>query len=551
MTFAIAFDNTPFNPTVTRLLPAALALALHAAVQFREPSADHVVVALATVWALLAHTLHSTWRIDYWHANSVVSSIFAIFILTLGTSMSIYRVFGHPLRKIPGPISSKLSMWTWVHTDWVGTRATELQALHQVYGDELRIGPREISCTDPAALQTIYGPTGPSAKAIRGPFYTAGCTVSHVYSLQTEPTIPDHNRRRRDWDPAFSIKSLATYEKNILRNGDLLMEQIARMAAEGAVDVKECLLWFGFDVMGELGFGRSFGTLEAGKTSEVVHLVEVGVRAMNMLGNIPYVAKLARFLPSPIATFDAWLDEAVNWRMKKQGDREYVASDVFAFLLGEEGKQKRKLDKRELKQDCMLLVVAGSDTTSNALALCLYEMAKQPRLIEHLRAELEHIDQKDFNALRDDAPLLSACLNETLRLWPPVPSGLQRTTTQAMTLPSGRVVPPNTILSTHTFTLHRDPRNFTNPEQYLPERWINARSGNEVHNIKAFSPFGVGSTSCIGKNLAYMEMRSVLAAFVTRFEFYMEPCDADRFQQSIRDQFVTACGVMRMHVSAR
>jgi cytochrome P450 len=62
--------------------------------------------------------------------------------------------------------------------------------------------------------------------------------IPHVHSLQNEPTIPEHNRRRRDWDPAFSLKSLATYEGNILRNMELLMDQITRLAGDGPVDVK-------------------------------------------------------------------------------------------------------------------------------------------------------------------------------------------------------------------------------------------------------------------------------------------------------------------------
>ncbi|UZJ53652.1 hypothetical protein CBS101457_002972 [Exobasidium rhododendri] len=465
--------------------------------------------------------------------------------------MSVYRVLLHPLRKVPGPLSSKLSMWTWVLSDWFGSRAIKMQTLHRKYGDEVRVGPREISCSDPVALQIIYGPTGASAKSTRGPWYGAQSMIPHVHSLQNEPTIPKHNQRRRDWDPAFSLKSLATYEANILRNVDLLMEQLGNLAMKGSVDVKECLLWFGFDVMGELGFGRSFGALESGKTLHIVHLVELGVRAINTLGNVPYVAHIMRFLPSPVREFETWLEEAVKWRMGKEGDREYVAADVFAFLLGEEGKQKRKLDKRELQQDCMLLVVAGSDTTSNTLAICFYELSKQPALVDRLRAELDHMTLTDFNALKDEAPLLNACLMETLRLWPAVPSGLQRTVTQSTALPSGRVVPPGTVLSTHTYTLHRDARNFTKPERFIPDRWLHEPKKNERHNVQAFSAFGYGTTACIGRNLAFMEMRTVLAAFVMRFDFYMEPSDAQDFRQSIRDQFVVAAGEMTMQISAR
>lgn len=248
--------------------------------------------------------------------------------------------------------------------------------------------------------------------------------IPHVHSLQNEPTLPEHNRRRRDWDPAFSTKALAGYHENIYRNADMLLDQIEKLSKKGPFDLKESLLCFGFDMMGELGFARSFGTLKDGKTSHVVHLVELGVRAINTIGNVPYLAHIMRFLPSPIQAFESWLEAAVKWRMSKQGEREFVDADIFAFLLGEEGKQRRKLDKRELQQDCMLVVVAGSDTTSNALAFCLYELARQPRLVEMIREELEvHFPNgakpENFDVLRDDAPLLNACLHEVLRLWPP------------------------------------------------------------------------------------------------------------------------------------
>ncbi|KAL3446337.1 hypothetical protein BJX65DRAFT_309036 [Aspergillus insuetus] len=77
------------------------------------------------------------------------------------------------------------------------------------------------------------------------------------------------------------------------------------------------MLWFGFDIMGELGFGRSFGTLKEAKLSAIVHLVEIGARAINMMGNVAYVSYILRFLPSPLKKFEISLEEALNWRMAK------------------------------------------------------------------------------------------------------------------------------------------------------------------------------------------------------------------------------------------
>lgn len=191
------------------------------------------------------------------------------------------------------------------------------------------------------------------------------------------------------------------------------------------------------------------------------HSTEHHLAIVNSIGNVSYVAHLMRFLPSPIQRFDSWLEKALEWRMSHLGEREFVDADVFAYLLGEQGKQRRKLDRRELQQDCMLMVVAGSDTTSNAMTFCLYELARRPDIVIRLRSELDPLlhdaqdaESDNVDGLRDHAGLLNACINETLRLWPPVPSGLQRTLTTPLTLPAEPfgedplVLPPTTVVST-------------------------------------------------------------------------------------------------------
>lgn len=116
-----------------------------------------------------------------------------------------------------------------------------------------------------------------------------------------------------------------------------------------------------------------------------------------------------RFLPSPIQKFEAWLSDAVEWRMSHHGEKEFVDADVFAYLLGEQGKQHRKLDRRELQQDFMLMVVAGSGTTSNTMTFCLYELARHPEVVARLREELdplvsEPLQPQEFDVLRDAPP---------------------------------------------------------------------------------------------------------------------------------------------------
>lgn len=107
---------------------------------------------------------------------------------------------------------------------------------------------------------------------------------------------------------------------------------------------------------------------------------------------------------------------------------------------------------------------------------------------------------------------------------------------------------PSQVVSTHTWTMHRDPRNFYRPEHFVPERWVRPAG---VHNAKAWTPFGYGSTSCIGKQLAYMEMRLVLALFVLRFDMSVSPAAARAFRASVRDQFVIAAGPLQASLQRR
>lgn len=172
-TLSVSIDDlrVPFNKYATLFIPASFALLFHLAVQYREPNAHHFLVGLVSTLAALTILLHDAWGITHGAAFGAGLSMFGVFTATIFTSMAIYRVFFHPLRNIPGQLSCKLSMWSWPLTDWLGRRQYKIQEMHKNLGDVIRIGPREVSCADPSALMTIYGPTGPAAKAIRGPWY--------------------------------------------------------------------------------------------------------------------------------------------------------------------------------------------------------------------------------------------------------------------------------------------------------------------------------------------------------------------------------------------
>lgn len=129
-------------------------------------------------------------------------TIWAIAAFTgLFSSILVYRAFFHRLRHFPGPFPARLS--TFYMTYFSATRGQiyrDIQALHQQYGDYVRVGPQEISIADPKAFSAIHSAT---SQCERGPWYNI---LNPTISLQMLRDRKEHARRRKAWDRAFSTK---------------------------------------------------------------------------------------------------------------------------------------------------------------------------------------------------------------------------------------------------------------------------------------------------------------------------------------------------------
>lgn len=551
-----------------------LALVSHLFYANYEPSAP-TVLAVYLVGSLsylfLAATSHpSSSPFDWIVSLAVLQTAYTASLLS---SIAAYRLFFHRLRSFKGPSSLALSKWAWVPTDLAGQRPAKVTSLHATYGDVVRVGPRELSINDVGAINQILG--GQSA-CHKGPWYTAAHGGKGPRSLSLHVTIDtgDHRSRRRIWDAGFSVAALRSYEAQLRQTTRKLLTQLdARTGGEVAMD--QWCQFYAFDVMSELGFSRSFDLLGKGSFSKPIELLEGAMQAIMVLGAVPYLSAVARVAPNPIKDFEDFTEEALRERVgrsaeKKRGDDD--RADIFTHLLGEDKATGWKHTWNELNADAGLVVVAGSDTTSSVLAMVIFHLVKHPDVLERVRKELydvfghdyeEEDHDLDFDKLAKECVWLNAVLNETMRLYPPVASGLQRES------PSGAssslvlnlkhsastvVVPPATILSVPTTALHHDPRNFSpRPDAFRPERFVDP-SKEERFEAAAFMPFGYGPTGCVGKKLAWMEMRLMLANFIGRFDANFAPgFDPEKYvRECIKDTFtMTRTAPIRVVLSRR
>ena len=213
-----------------------------------------LTLVIAVVTAILVRALHHTVQ----QAFLSTASLAAIYVSALLTATIIWRAFFNPLNRFPGPFIPRLTGFWFSYINTGGQCYKCLLALHQIYGDFVRVGPNEVSITHPDVVQALYG-------------HGSGCRKGSWYdqdkplvSLHTARDRGFHDRRRRVWNPAFNGEAMKGYEGRVRPYTDLLAGKIAE---NGEVDVTAWFNWFSFDV------GKSSHAVVSSKSSPVAWLI--------------------------------------------------------------------------------------------------------------------------------------------------------------------------------------------------------------------------------------------------------------------------------------
>ncbi|KAH0847540.1 Tryprostatin B 6-hydroxylase [Fonsecaea pedrosoi] len=493
------------------------------------------------LWAvLLGVTLHLTLlRYGEWDSSapSLISAFFTTQLLLLGF------------------LTAYTPSWTAVllavlHVSALGMSKLhlyeEVQALHRQYGDFVRLGPMELSIADPRAIQAVNSAQTPCTK---GPWYNG---MRPRVALQNSRDKQEHSHRRKVWDRGFGAKSLRDYEPRVVSYTTGLMNAIESQKGT-PLNVTDWFNFYSFDVMGDLAFGKSFDMVKNGVKHYFMNSLKTNMTMAGYFKHVVWVAPIFRSIP--ILNFEHkrfwnFVNSQVDERMKMKPDK----PDVFSYLLEEYEKQDPKTAQSllNLQADAYLIVVAGSDTTAATLTTLFFHLSTEPHLLTKLR---EHVDPL-FESNEVDAGALSrskhldAFINETLRLHPPVPSGVQRLTPPEGMMIGDTFVPGNTIVYVPLYTVFRDERNFKRPEEFLPERWTT--NPELTVDASVFVPFSSGPYSCIGKQLALMELRYVTAYIVHRYDFALaQGEDPARFTRDMTDGFTLACPPLNLVFTER
>ncbi|KAJ7481150.1 cytochrome P450 [Mycena galericulata] len=478
------------------------------------------------------------------------------FLSTICASIITYRLSPwHPLAHIPGPTVNKITKLWGVWIAWGGHQHRANKVLHDKYGPFVRTGPNEISVIHVDAVKAVLG--------------TGGFPKGQYYEPRTDPTLSTrsllvlrgeaHANRRRIWNRGMSSESLEEYETILEERVAQLMERLGGLSGS-TIDISKWFSYFTFDVMGDMAFGGGFEMLRDGRDKEgFCTIIEDGARSIAVVSHIPWIVPTLHNIPGAtrgikeLRKFGA----ACATNRIKTGSK---VKDLWYHLTDEAGMEKEKPTFGEVVADGVLSIVAGSDTTSSALSSFVWFILSNPDVYRRVQAEVDVVYQTGDTLLDSsrhaELKFLTACLNETLRLQPPVlTNGTRQVTRGGGKLVAGRFIPEDTQIYIPPYSLHRNPEYFSpSPDKFDPDRWLRDQGlPGEVLKAAAFIPFSYGAANCVGKSLAWREMLMVASTLMKRFDIrFADGFQSEKWIENLEDVFITSIGEpLRVDISRR
>ncbi|EPE03238.1 cytochrome p450 [Ophiostoma piceae UAMH 11346] len=505
--------------------------------------------------------------IDHW-----ASAIIVVVLAYLAKNR-----YHNGLNKYPGPFLASITNW-WRFYD-VYKRRPDIthRRLHEQYGGVVRLGPNTLSFSDPKALKTIYGL---NKGFVKSEFYVVQQSVVKGHSLASLFSTTDndfHAQFRRCVNSAFAMSQLVQYEPFVDNTTKLFLTQTDKLFAKNpeGCDFTRWLQFYAFDVIGEITYSNRHGFIEKNEDIDgIVAYLTWLFLYVAPIGQIPILDRL--FLKNPIylklsqygfidSTFPVAkfararmaerlpdITEGKGPILPTKAQKRPTVDLLSKFMAAKEARPEFMTDTL-VQTMAVSMAFAGSETTAISLSAVFYFLLRNPEALKSLRKE---IDEAAKSGLFSDyetglvtwhesqkLPYLDASVKEAFRLHPAPGLPMERVVPPAGTEIAGRFVPGGTIVGCSAWVMHHNKDVFgEDTDAFRPERWlvdealvaaagkeggpaVRAREEQRIKEMNGMMlQFGMGSRTCIGKNISLLEIYKVVPSLLRRFEIdFLDP----------------------------
>ncbi|OTB10574.1 hypothetical protein K445DRAFT_70027 [Daldinia sp. EC12] len=466
------------------------------------------------------------------------SILFALYLAALLTSMTTYRIFFHRLSGFPGPKLAAVSKFWHVYQVRFSTNYLLMTDLHKRYGNLIRTGPNEITIIHPRAIHLLDGWGSTTTKDVWYDILVPKMSVVFTRSEQ------HHKDTLKAWTQALSGKAMRHFNVRVSHHVNALCNCLKTRGNQN-VNVNDIISQFTFDVMADILFSRSYNLLSTNGWHPYLEHRKHALPFLGPINDTTWIGHMMFCLTPFWKRVKDWF-YMVSFCVDKIQERLEPKIDMAAYFIDEYHKLEGvyDLDKRNLhlQGTAATAVIAGSDTTRSALIAAVWFLTKYPGHVRKLFDEIQTVDINDPNAL-GTLPHLEGFIAETLRLLPPAMSGGARITGPEGLQVDDTLIPPGVKVTAPKYAVMRLDSAFVDPDEFIPERWYSRPE--LILDKRAFAPFSVGARACVGKPLAYAELRLVVAALVQHFEIDFAPdYDPMTMWRELKDQVTAQPGAV-------
>ncbi|EGZ17537.1 hypothetical protein PHYSODRAFT_499752 [Phytophthora sojae] len=348
--------------------------------------------------------------------------------------------------------------------------------------------------------------------------------------------------QRKTASNLFTMRALRDSMTVVIQRHAVVLYDILRRASESkeTLDLFKLLNRFTIEAFTEIGFGVHMGCLDSEEEHPFATAFDRAQRALRFRFTRPgWFWKTQRWLglgvegqlQRDIQVIDKTVLEIVEKALARRSSRvenpeKKAGGDIVSLFLDSAGSSNEKqFDPKYLRDIVVNFLIAGRDTTAQALSWFFFNISKNPRVEAAIRNELaQRLPKVKAEAatpsMQDVSQLvyLEAALKETLRLHPSVPVEPKQTLKDT-TLSDGTFVPAGSAIALANYAMGRMPQVWgPDAEEFKPERWIDPSTWKLIAvSAYKFASFNAGPRMCLGMNLAMLEMKLVVAGLLSKF----------------------------------
>ncbi|KAI0019182.1 cytochrome P450 [Xylariomycetidae sp. FL0641] len=456
-------------------------------------------------------------------------------VLPLFVLLAVYRVRFHPLGKYPGPLVARLSD---AYAGYYALKRTLHLATfedHLRHGNVMRYGPDRLVFNTATALRDIYQ----NPRVTKSKLYTFSNTVDGVPFIFTHIDRELHQQKRKIIGPFLAERSVREFGPVLEAQIDIFLKQLLA-SRQDPVNLTDFCSRLGLDIAAQLGFGYQLELQTREDNRFISSGLGVGNYRIHTSMNFPLLGSPGRYLAKNSPTRAKWAGIVEKMMKARVAQDKYARHDYYSYVMDRMDLKPGDPQHSELFAESLMFMSAGGDTISTALAALFFYLSRNRTCYDRLAQEIRSAF-KDSTEIQRGPKLsscfhLRACFNEALRMSPPVGGTLWRQLADgeddAPFVVDGHVIPPGTHVGVNVYSIHHNKEYFPEPFEFKPERWI-AGNGHTTcdadednHSLvthRAFTPFSLGSRSCAGKSMAYLEGHLVMAKTFWYFDFERAP----------------------------